>query len=45
MRDQNGFGIMFLILLIRHSRELAIAAVLGTAAALVWGVAWLLSGR
>ena len=45
MRDQNGFGIMFLILLMRHSRELAIAAVLGMAALLVWGLVWLLSGR
>jgi len=44
MRDQNGFGIMFLILLMRHSREIAIAAVLGAAALLVWGLVWL-SGR
>ena len=44
MRDPNGLGLMFLILLMRHSRELAIAAVLGTAALLVWGLVWL-SGR
>lgn len=32
---------MFLFMLIRYSREIAIAAVLGTAAALVWGLVWL----
>ena len=42
MRDQNGLGLLFLFALIRHSRELAIAAVLGMAAALVWGVVWML---
>lgn len=44
MRDDRGFGIMFLFMLIRYSRELAIALVLGAAAALVWGLVWL-SGR
>lgn len=45
MRDDRGWGMMALILLMRHGRELAIAAVLGTAALLVWGLVWLLSGR
>jgi len=44
MRDQKGLGIMFLFMLIRHSREIAIAAVLAFLALLVWGIAWLLSG-
>lgn len=42
MRDQNGLGIMFLFMLIRHIREIAIAVILLAAAALVWGIAWLL---
>ena len=44
MRDDRGWGMMLIILMIRHSREIAIAAVLASAAALVWGIAWLLSG-
>ena len=44
MRDDRGLGLLFLFMLIRHSREIAIAAVLASAAALVWGIAWLLSG-
>lgn len=42
MRDQNGLGLMFLFMMIRHSREIAIAAVLAFLALLVWGVAWML---
>ena len=41
MRDQNGIGIMVVLFMLRHSRELAIAAVLGMAALLVWGLVWL----
>lgn len=44
MRDQNGLGIMFLFMLIRYIREIAIAVILLAAAALVWGITWLLSG-
>ena len=42
MRDDRGWGMMALILLIRHSREIAIAAVLASLAVLVWGVVWML---
>jgi hypothetical protein len=42
MQDQNGLGLLFLFMLIRHSREIAIAAVLASAAALVWGLVWML---
>jgi hypothetical protein len=42
MRDDRGWGMMLIILTIRHSREIAIAAVLGMAAALVWGLIWML---
>ena len=42
MRDQNGLGIMLLFMLIRYIREITIAVILLAAAALVWGIAWLL---
>lgn len=42
MRDDRGWGMMLIILLIRHSREIAIAAVLALLALLVWGLVWLL---
>ena len=44
MRDDRGWGMMLIILMIRHSREIAIAAVLAFLAAMVWGLVWLLSG-
>lgn len=36
MRDLKGLGMMALIMLMRHSRELAITSVLLSAALLVW---------
>lgn len=36
MRDLKGLGMMALIMLMRHSRELALIAVLLSAASLVW---------
>ena len=41
MRDDRGWGMMLIILMIRHSREIAIAAVLAFLALLVWGLVWL----
>lgn len=42
MRDDRGLGLLFLFMLIRHSREIAIAAVLAFLALLVWGLVWML---
>lgn len=41
MRDDRGLGLLFLFMLIRHSREIAIAAVLAFLALLVWGLVWM----
>lgn len=41
MRDDRGWGMMLIILTIRHSREIAIAAVLAFLALLVWGIVWM----
>ena len=41
MRDDRGIGLMLLFAMIRHSREMAIAAVLAFLALLVWGLVWL----